>query len=263
MLKGTKAQAFIDLIEQFTQEYEGRPVSEILADILNKSGYETMLRTEGSQERLDNLAELKQSVYTFETTCGEEVTLAYYLSHVALLTNADADQGGDRVKLMTIHAAKGLEFPYVFLCGLSDGIFPSRRVRSIQAMEEERRLAFVALTRAEKGLYLSEADGRNFDGTVRYPSRFLMDIDPRLLSFTQSPTAARLQAAERYFSRSEQQLVDEEQAALFRPGLRVHHAVFGDSTVLAIDQDKSAYVIQFDGIQTQRAISFRTKLEKL
>ena len=90
-----------------------------------------------------------------------------------------------------------------------------------------------------------------------------MDIDPRLLSFTQSPTAARLQAAERYFSRSEQQLVDEEQAALFRPGLRVHHAVFGDSTVLAIDQDKSAYVIQFDGIQTQRAISFRTKLEKL
>lgn len=263
LLKGTKAQAFIDLIEQFTQEYEGRPVSEILADILNKSGYETMLRTEGSQERLDNLAELKQSVYTFETTCGEEMTLAYYLSHVALLTNADADQGGDRVKFMTIHAAKGLEFPYVFLCGLSDGIFPSRRVRSIQAMEEERRLAFVALTRAEKGLYLSEADGRNFDGTVRYPSRFLMDIDPRLLSFTQSPTAARLQAAERYFSRSEQQLVDEEQAALFRPGLRVHHAVFGDGTVLAIDQDKSAYVIQFDGMQTQRAISFRTKLEKL
>ena len=79
------------------------------------------------------------------------------------------------MKLMTVHAAKGLEFPYVFLCGMNEGIFPSRKVRTLPGMEEERRLAFVALTRAEKGLYLSEADGRNFDGSPRYPSRFLLD----------------------------------------------------------------------------------------
>lgn len=262
MLKGSQARVFVELIERFAQDCEGRAVSEVLADILDESGYEKMLRTEGSQERLDNLAELKQSVYTYETTCGEEVTLAYYLSHVALLTNAEAVQAGDSVKLMTIHAAKGLEFPYVFLCGLNDGIFPSRRVRTIQAMEEERRLAFVAVTRAEKGLFLSEADGRNFDGTLRYPSRFLLDIDPALLSFTQPPTAERIRAAKDYFERSQWRLLDQDEDNRLTVGQRVCHAVFGEGTVLAIDQDKNAYVIQFDGMQTQRAISFRTKLEK-
>ena len=261
--KGTKAHDFVALIEQFAAAYDGRPVSEVLAALLDASGYERMLRTEGSQERLDNLAELKQSIYLFETTCGEEVTLPYYLAHVALFTNADLDDAEDKVKLMTIHAAKGLEFPYVFLCGMNDGIFPSRRVRTVQAMEEERRLAFVALTRAEKGLYLSEADGRNFDGTLRYPSRFLLDIDPSLLVFTTPPPDSLVRAAKSYYARSAERLVDRDADATFLPGQRVRHAVFGEGTVLAADLDKEAHIIQFDGMQTQRAISFRTKLERL
>ena len=261
--KGTKAHDFVALIEQFATDYEGRPVSEVLAALLDASGYERMLRTEGSQERLDNLAELKQSIYLFETTCGEEVTLPYYLAHVALFTNTDLDDVEDKVKLMTIHAAKGLEFPYVFLCGMNDGIFPSRRVRTVQAMEEERRLAFVALTRAEKGLYLSEADGRNFDGTLRYPSRFLLDIDPSLLAFTTPPPDSLVRAAKSHYARSAERLVDRDADATFLPGQRVRHAVFGEGTVLAADLDKEAHIIQFDGMQTQRAISFRTKLERL
>ena len=261
--KGTKAHDFVALIEQFATDYDGRPVSEVLAALLDASGYERMLRTEGSQERLDNLAELKQSIYLFETTCGEEVTLPYYLAHVALFTNADLDDVEDKVKLMTIHAAKGLEFPYVFLCGMNDGIFPSRRVRTVQAMEEERRLAFVALTRAEKGLYLSEADGRNFDGTLRYPSRFLLDIDPSLLAFTALPPDSLVRAAKSHYARSAERLVDRDADATFLPGQRVRHAVFGEGTVLAADLDKEAHIIQFDGMQTQRAISFRTKLERL
>ena len=96
LFKGTKARQFLSLIEDFSKSYEGRPVSEVLAAILDESGYETMLRTEGSQERLDNLAELKQSVYEYETTCGEEVTLPHYLNHVALFTNADTGEPGDR-----------------------------------------------------------------------------------------------------------------------------------------------------------------------
>ena len=76
-----------------------------------------MLRTEGNQERLDNLAELKQSVYEYETTCGEEAMLEHYLAHVALFSNSDAQPEHDKVKLMTVHTSKGLEFPYVFLCG--------------------------------------------------------------------------------------------------------------------------------------------------
>ena len=117
---------------------------------------------------------------------------------------------GDKVKLMTVHAAKGLEFPYVFLCGMNEGIFPSRKVRTLQAMEEERRLAFVALTRAEKGLYLSEADGRNFDGTPRYPSRFLLDIDRNLLAFTRPPEEGLIRAARDYIGRSQTYLPETD-----------------------------------------------------
>lgn len=118
-----------------------------------------MLRTEGGQERLDNLAELKQFIHEYETTCGEEATAAQFLAHVAMFTNADAQDTSDKVKLMTVHAAKGLEFPYVFLCGMNEGVFPSRKVKDISSMEEERRLAFVAMTRAERQLYLSGAEG--------------------------------------------------------------------------------------------------------
>ena len=115
---------------------EQRPISELLADIMNKSGYEEALRTEGAQMRLDNLAELKQSVYEYETTCGEEAMLVDYLRHVALYTNTDIEDTKDRVKLMTVHAAKGLEFPYIFLVGMNEGIFPSKKSRTREAMEE-------------------------------------------------------------------------------------------------------------------------------
>ena len=127
IFKGTKAAQFVALIENFAANYAERQISELLAAILNESGYEKMLRTEGSQERLDNLAELKQSVYEYETSCGEESTLEHYLSHVALFTNNDAADNSDKVKLMTVHSAKGLEFPYVFLCAMNEGVFPSTK----------------------------------------------------------------------------------------------------------------------------------------
>ena len=263
ILKGTGARKFIDLIESFAAGHEGRPVSEVLSAILNESGYERMLRTEGSQERLDNLAELKQSVYEYETTCGEEVTLEHYLTHVALFTNADTADQGDKVKLMTVHAAKGLEFPYVFLCGMNEGIFPSRRVRTLQAMEEERRLAFVALTRAEKGLYLSEADGRNFYGSPRYPSRFLLDIDEKLLNFTHPPEEGLVRDARAYIDRSQTYLPETDESTVFPAGQRVRHALFGPGTVLDVDMDKGAHVVQFDEMETPRKISFRAKLERI
>ena len=263
IFKGTGAQRFAALIEDFSRSTEERPVSELLAAVLDESGYETMLRTEGSQERLDNLAELKQSVYEYETTCGEEVTLPHYLNHIALFTNADTGDPGDRMRLMTVHAAKGLEFPYVFLCGMNEGAFPSRKVRSLTAMEEERRLAFVALTRAKKGLFLSEADGRNFDGSPRYPSRFLLDIDPHLLEFVQPPDAGLLEEAREAIEAS-LRLLPEDEASLSLPvGQRVRHFLFGEGTILGEDRDKGAHIIQFDAMETPRMISFRVKLERL
>ncbi|MGI6256090.1 MAG: ATP-dependent helicase [Acutalibacter sp.] len=262
LFQGTKAKQFLSLIRKFSQSYEGRPVSEVLSAVLNESGYEEMLRTEGSQERLDNLAELKQSIYEFETTCGEEVTLPHYLNHVALFTNADTGEPGDRVKLMTVHAAKGLEFPTVFLCGMNEGVFPSRKVRTLPGMEEERRLAFVAVTRAQQRLYLSEADGRNFDGSPRYPSRFILDIDASLLEFTQPPQEGLLQEARDYIARSTRYLPTEEIITL-EPGQRVRHFLFGEGTVLETDGETGAHLIQFDGMKTPRKISYKVKLEKL
>lgn len=263
IIKGTGAGKFISLIESFAAGYEGRPVSEVLSAILNESGYEKMLRTEGSQERLDNLAELKQSVYEYKTTCGEEVTLEHYLARTALFTNADTAEQGDRVKLMTVHAAKGLEFPCVFLCGMNEGVFPSRKVRTRQAMEEERRLAFVAVTRAEKELYLSEADGRNFDGSPRYPSRFLLDIDEKLLTFTRPPEEGLIRRARDYIGHSQAGLPEADGQTVFPAGQRVRHALFGPGTVLDTDMDRGAHVVQFDEMETPRKISFRAKLERI
>ncbi len=261
IFKGTRADAFIRLIERFSAESEGREVSGLLSELLDKSGYETMLRTEGSQERLDNLAELKQSIFEYETTCGEETFLGDYLAHAALFTNMDTADPGNRVKLMTVHAAKGLEFPYVFLCGMSEGIFPSRKIDTEAGMEEERRLAFVAMTRAEKGLYLTESQGRNFDGSPRYPSRFLFDIDEELLEFTRKPDDGLVRAVKEYTEL--QSRFYRDRSDLFREGQRVRHSVFGPGTVVSTDTDRSAYRIRFDGMETERSISFRVKLEPL
>jgi DNA helicase-2/ATP-dependent DNA helicase PcrA len=262
IFKGTKAAQFVALIENFAANYAERQISELLAAILNESGYEKMLRTEGSQERLDNLAELKQSVYEYETSCGEESTLEHYLSHVALFTNNDAADNSDKVKLMTVHSAKGLEFPYVFLCAMNEGVFPSKKTDTIQKMEEERRLAFVAMTRAQKGLYLSEAEGRNFDGSPRYPSRFLLDIEPALLDYTQKPQEGLIRETKDYLVINERYLADEENQLSLAVGQRVKHNIFGSGTVVDVDLIKAAHLVKFDNIDTPRSISFRAKLEK-
>ncbi len=261
IFKGTRAAKFVTLVDRFSADCGGRPVSDLLSAVLDASGYEQMLRTEGSQDRLDNLAELKQTVYEYETTCGEEATLEHYLSHVALFTNSDTAEPGDRVKLMTVHAAKGLEFPYVFLCEMNEGVFPTRRTVTLPAMEEERRLAFVAVTRAEKRLYLSEAEGRNLDGSPRYPSRFLLDIDQDLLEYTAPPRDELIRDARDFISASQRSL-PVEGFIPFVPGQRVRHAIMGSGTVVEVDLGKGAHLVKFDSLSTPRAISFRAKLER-
>ena len=243
IFKGTRARQFVDLIERFSSESAGRPVSEVLSAVLDESGYEMSLRTEGSQERLDNLAELKQSVYIYETSCGEETTLEDYLRHAALFSNSDADAGtDDKVRMMTVHTAKGLEFPYVFLCGMNEGIFPSRKTRTLEGMEEERRLAFVAVTRAQKGLYISEAQGRNFDGSPRYPSRFVLDIDPALISFVPDMDENLIKEARAQIRLSDRGLRPEKDDDLLKEGDRIRHRIFGPGTITGVDTDRSAYI---------------------
>jgi len=261
IFRSTKGKRFLALVERFAAVYHDMPISELLSAILDQSGYETMLRTEGSQERLDNLAELKQSVYEYETACGEECTLEYYLAHVALLTNTDAASAQNAVKLMTVHAAKGLEFPYVFLCGLEEGVFPSKKTATLEGMEEERRLAFVAFTRAKKGLFLTDAEGRNLDGSYRYPSRFIFNVDKNLLAYTHELDESLIAETNWSIESSEKMLDSSPGISLFQPGDRIVHSILGAGEVTDIDLDQAAYIIKFDELTTPRRISFRAKLE--
>ena len=222
------------------------PAAEALSAILNESGYEAALRTEGAQDRLDNLAELKQAVYEYETGCGEESAMEDFIAHVALLTNLDAASSPDAVKLMTVHTAKGLEVPYVFICALDEGVFPSKRTDSFEGMEEERRLMFVAVTRAEKGLFLSDAEGRSIDGSFRYPSRFVFDIDRQYLDYTSELNESLKAEAERYISSVQNRLTAQTQELRFTVGQRVMHDIMGGGMVVDIDSGRMAYVIRLE-----------------
>lgn len=261
IFKRTKAKDFVQLVEYYSQTCFEETISELLNKVLDKSGYEEYLRTLGNQERLDNLAELKQSIYEYEKTCGEELELEHYLNYISLYTNTDIEIEGDSVKLMTIHAAKGLEFPYVFLCELNEGIFPSGRTKTVQAMEEERRLAYVALTRAEKGLYLSEAAGRNIDNSYRYPSRFVLEIDENLLEYVVDFDPELLQEAKNRIIFSNKLLVDSNANSAFNPGDRVVHAIFGPGTLVSFDKDEQTYLIKFDKLATNRILGAHVKLQ--
>ncbi len=263
LFRSTKARQFIAFMEDYAERAAGLSVSELLAYLLNDSGYEELLRTEGSQERLDNLAELKQSIYDYEITSGEELTAEQYLSHVALMTNSDLEEKDDKIKLMTVHTAKGLEFPVVFLCGMNEGIFPSRKTKTLQAMEEERRLTYVAITRAEKALYFSESEGRNLDGSPRYPSRFLIEIPPALLTLDNEARDGLIAQAKDYIAAVTHLLNDENGGDYYAEGQRVRHPILGEGTITAVDTDSGAYTIQFDGMPTARKISVRAKLEEI
>ncbi|MGI5889119.1 MAG: ATP-dependent helicase [Oscillospiraceae bacterium] len=264
LFSGTGASPFINMIESYRRTAPEMSISKVLEGILNDSGYELMLRTEGSQDRLDNLAELKQSVLEYEMTCGEETDLTSYLDQLAMFTTSDADDRADRVKMMTVHAAKGLEFPYVFLAGMEEGVFPSRKIESVQEMEEERRLCFVAVTRAEKGLILTDSEGKNFNSTWRYPSRFIFDIDRDCISWDSELPASLVRAAGEYAARTDLRL-DGGEGPGFSAGDRVAHPVFGRGTILEIDLREDRVSVRFDDLDRERVFSsgVLTKLRKL
>ena len=261
LFRKTGAEEFLQLVDEFREKSRQMGISELLSDLLTASGYEQMLRTEGGRERLDNLAELKQSVYEYETSCGEEAALSDYLRHVALFSNADTAENASAVKCMTVHAAKGLEFPCVILLSMEEGVFPAKKTADRAAMEEERRLAFVAVTRAMERLYFTDSEGRNFDGSYRFPSRFLLDIDRKYLTWENEPDEGLVRKAREAISGSEKELASRAEEAL-PAGSRICHAVFGKGEILAFDEKRNAYEIQFDKLETPRVISRRVKLSR-
>ncbi len=259
--KKTEAAAYVQLIDEYP--WQERSITRILDDILDFSGYEAMLRLEGGQERLDNLAELKQAAGEYEMSWGEDTNLEGWLNHAALFSNADAQTESDKVRMMTIHTAKGLEFDCVFFIGLNEGMFPSRQTKNLQGMEEERRLCFVALTRARKELYLSEAQGQLHSGSNRYPSRFVFDIGLDHAVWHPEIPKDLQEAAKRMISLKKALLPQSQQADALESGDLVEHPVFGPGTVLEIDPEKQAIVVQFDKLNTRRTLSTRVRLKKM
>jgi DNA helicase-2/ATP-dependent DNA helicase PcrA len=191
-LSGTKpftkdaVHKFIELIDTARMLAKDMSISNLLEYVLANSGLNELYRTDEEEERLENLNELVQSIKTYEHEHKEdEISLETYLQDIALYTNLDNDRSKNHVKVMTIHQSKGLEFPYVFIAGLSDGIMPNKRSvreRKKKAMEEERRLMYVAVTRAEKRLFLTESEGYSAQGGFeKVPSRFLREIKENLM----------------------------------------------------------------------------------
>ena len=263
---------YVKLIEKYRSRYKDMRVSELLSKMLRETKYEEMLRLDGDEDRLDNLAELKQGILEFENYYEEDASLDEYLQNIVLFTNADEEpQEKDRVQLMTIHNAKGLEFPYVFVCGLNEGFFPVKRVQNKVQLEEERRLAYVAFTRAENVLCLSDAeDGVAGESGTRYPSRFLLETDMGCLDIARGFSEDLLEATKAYIANVDQERdflsdFDEDESlgavkkaptAEFAVGDRVMHKIFGAGTVSAVDKKNFCYEISFDKFATPRSIQF-------
>ncbi len=260
VFKGSKAKEFVELIEKYSTEYRELSLIDFIARLLNDSGYEEYLRTEGEQDRLDNLAELKKSINDFEFTYGEELTAEDYLQSIALYTNADVKQNANSVKMMTIHTAKGLEFPYVFVAGMSEGIFPSKKTKDRAGMEEERRLAYVAFTRAEKGLYITDAEGYNIDGGFRYPSRFIFNIEKKCLKYINELDPALVGEANAFISQSERELDFDKNNLPFKAGDRIVHRIMGAGIILDVLLDENVYLIKFDKLTAEKRINIKVPL---
>ena len=259
LIKSSRAKEYVRLIEKYRAIYDGMDLTDLLAGILSDSGYEVMLRTSGEEERLDNLAELKQAIYDFQRKAGEEVTLGNYLDHAALFTNMDHNDRAQAVKLMTVHAAKGLEFPVVFLCGLSEGIFPGKRANTREKLEEERRLAYVAFTRAKDRLFLSDAAGSNYDGSFRYPSRFLFNAEEENLDYAVPLDPALKEEAMDHIRKTED-MGPAPQRPNESVGKRVLHPIFGEGSVIGIPRDQEGFIVQFDDMVTPRTFGAAAKL---
>jgi len=254
------------------------PVAELVEAILDRTGLQASLEdSEDLQDatRVENLQEMVSVAREFDGSTPDG-TLADFLERVALVADADqipdgADHGG-MVTLMTLHTAKGLEFPVVFLTGMEEEVFPhARALTDPRELEEERRLAYVGITRAEQRLYLTRAASRNWYGRPAFhtPSRFLSEIPSSLIEWKRSAkdvAAAATPASARMASRPGTNVVGNRSVPALTPGDRVNHDKFGLGTVVSTDGwgDSAEAKIDFGGSYGVKHLVLRyAPLEKL
>jgi DNA helicase-2/ATP-dependent DNA helicase PcrA len=277
----SKIEEFLRLIEKFQEEAKDLSLSQLTLAILDKSEYLRRLKEEGTDEafsRMENIDELINVMMELERG-GEEVSLETFLDKVSLVTDVDLyEDKGNRVSLMTLHCAKGLEFPVVFILGMEEGLIPHyRRGEEIEDLEEERRLFYVGMTRAKERLFLSRAEKRYTFGVGRanLPSRFLDEIPMELIHVEvkeeepcdrERPAPCMPTNWDDYIQKSER-VTDESFSPLhegtvlspegffpLRMGMRVRHPKFGEGRVKSIEgmnEDQKATIV-FQSVGSKR-----------
>ncbi len=279
-------QGFTALIASLRSRRESLSVTKLVETVLEETGYKRLLEAEKTveaQSRLENVQELLSVTQQFELT-SEDPTLRGFLEQTALIADIDSlgGEGADAVVLMTLHSAKGLEFPEVFLVGMEEGIFPHfRSLQDDKSLEEERRLAYVGITRAREQLHLTFAARRTIFGNIQInaPSRFVRDIP---LEFLAVPAGGRIPGFARtrqrelhsYSGGPAQQKAPGSGGAIvgggggvtpFKPGEKVKHAVFGQGVVVGCTGigDDAQVTVAFPNVGVKKLVVGYARLEKL
>jgi DNA helicase-2/ATP-dependent DNA helicase PcrA len=250
---------FVNLISELRKLATQLSAADLIKEVIARTGYASSLEAEGTEEalsRLENLQELINVAQEFETASGME-GLEAFLQHMSLIADIDTWKAEiDRVTLMTLHSAKGLEFPVVFIAGMEEGLFPhARAVETEGGLEEERRLCYVGMTRAKELLYLTYAQHRASYGELRprLPSRFLSEIPPHLLTkgveVRREPSPVRGR---------------DDRGVLLQPGDRIRHGRFGEGVVLDVEGEgeNAIATVRFTEGVKRLAVAY-ARLEKL
>lgn len=241
---------FIELIDGARERIPLMRVSDLADWVMKESGLGDLYRNDEEEERLENIAELLNSMKEFESGRIDEgdADLISYLQEISLFTNVDRTIDSEKVRLMTIHQSKGLEFPEVFIIGLTEGIFPNHRSireRREDGEEEERRLMYVAVTRAEKMVWLCESEGYMHDsGALKYPSRFISEVPDWMLKLEGVMDPSLKDGTRMMVAMLREELGENAEKPLAK-GTRVSHKIFGEGIIEAYDASSKSYKVKF------------------
>ncbi len=266
-----KLNVFVKIIDELVEMRDKVSLNELVNKMLDSTGYVTALELENTVEaktRIENIREFMSLVLEFEKN-GETGSLEEFLEGVALVSDLDSfDDENNAVVVMTLHSAKGLEFPAVFLTGLEDGIFPSQRSFSEEGgIEEERRLCYVGITRAKQKLYLLNSKSRTIFGSTTYqvPSRFLDEIPEDMIERTGKKQPTQAAIPNKFNTIFDRNLKINTGSTDFSVGDRVSHSKFGEGIVLSVVPmgSDAKLSIAFDSVGTKNLMATFAKLKKL
>lgn len=235
-------ESFVNMVERWKSSLDGKPLEEVLTDVFEQSGYRSMLEKENETERIENVKSLIDDIKDYQETYPGS-TLADYLSMISLYTDKANTDGSASVSLMTIHASKGLEFKVVFVVGLSEGIFPSERTMLEQkGVEEERRLAYVAYTRAKEKLTLTDTSSFSYVvNSAKTTSRFVNEVDEKYIEHLDKPVVKQQSVFDVPFTTKISSIEPKKEAprrpSRYRKSDVVIHKIFGEGVVVKCDGD--------------------------